>query len=305
MGFLDCIAGIMQIFAATYLPGSLVILMLQAAIPVSMFLSYFILKARYHLTQYVAALLVCGGILIVLGPSLFGGGSDDDSSSGGSIVLWSVVLIGSCVPMCLSSIYKEIALGETELDPVYLNAWIAVFQFLFSIPLAVPSGYASDPPVDAQELPKNLYDGLQCYVGISNIDCADDDDDDCHTDKCFIYGPLFVNIYLCFNVLYNILIIMILKWGSANILWLAMTVMVPLGNFAFALPFMPESETITAWDVIGLVVILGGLVGYRVGPKIYARYWPEDEDKIVGTGGENPLISDEKSRKEPLLNDDM
>ena len=37
---------------------------------------------------------------------------------------------------------------------------------------------------------------------------------------------------------YNILIIMILKWGSSNILWLAMTIMVPLGNLAFALPFV-------------------------------------------------------------------
>ena len=39
MGFLDCIAGIMQTFAVTYLPGALVILLLQAAIPASMILS--------------------------------------------------------------------------------------------------------------------------------------------------------------------------------------------------------------------------------------------------------------------------
>jgi hypothetical protein len=38
---------------------------------------------------------------------------------------------------------------------------------------------------------------------------------------------------------YNILIILILKYGSANILWLAMTIMVPLGSMAFALPFVP------------------------------------------------------------------
>ena len=34
--------------------------------------------------------------------------------------------------------YKERALGETELDPIYLNGWIAVFQFLFSIPVRAP-----------------------------------------------------------------------------------------------------------------------------------------------------------------------
>jgi len=36
MGFLDCLAGIMQIFAATYLPGSLIVLLTQSAIPISM-----------------------------------------------------------------------------------------------------------------------------------------------------------------------------------------------------------------------------------------------------------------------------
>eukprot|EP00606_Chrysophyceae_sp_TOSAG23-5_P000579 GSChrysophyteH2.ASY1.ANO1.409.1 assembled CDS len=36
MGFLDAIAGIMQVFAATYLPGPLLILLSQAAIPMSM-----------------------------------------------------------------------------------------------------------------------------------------------------------------------------------------------------------------------------------------------------------------------------
>jgi hypothetical protein len=36
MGGLDSIAGILQVFAATYLGGSLIILLGQAAIPISM-----------------------------------------------------------------------------------------------------------------------------------------------------------------------------------------------------------------------------------------------------------------------------
>ena len=44
------------------------------------------------------------------------------------LLLWALVMIFSCVPMTLSSVYKEKALGETELDPIYLNGWIAVFQ---------------------------------------------------------------------------------------------------------------------------------------------------------------------------------
>jgi drug/metabolite transporter (DMT)-like permease len=122
MGFLDSVAGIMQVFAATYLPGSLLVLLLQSAIPVSMALSRGILKTRYHTMQYASAVVVMAGIVIVLAPSLFGA-SDDDDESGDTTVIWGLVLIASCVPMCLSSIYKEMSLGEVDLDPIYLNAW--------------------------------------------------------------------------------------------------------------------------------------------------------------------------------------
>jgi drug/metabolite transporter (DMT)-like permease len=155
MGALDALAGIMQIFGATYLPGPLIILMLQAAIPVSMLISKYLIHAKYNKYQYAGALIVAGGILIVLGPSLTGGGN----------AIWAMVLILSTIPMALSSVYKEIALGETELDAMYLNGWVAVFQFLFSVVLAVPSSLASEPPVPIPDLPGNLYDGLKCYVG--------------------------------------------------------------------------------------------------------------------------------------------
>ena len=67
------------------------------------------------------------------------------SSSTASLLIWASVMVLSCVPMTLSSIYKERALGDTELDPVFLNGWIAVFQFLFSIPLAIPAALAGQP----------------------------------------------------------------------------------------------------------------------------------------------------------------
>ena len=282
MGFLDSIAGIMQVFAATYLPGSIFVLLLQSAIPASMLLSRSILGTKYHVMQYVSGIVVIGGILVVLAPSLFISSDDDDSNN--DATLWSLVAIASCVPMCLSSIYKEISMGETDLDPIYLNAWIAVFQFLFSIPLAIPAALVGTPPLQPSELPQNLWNGLECYVGINSehkSSGSDDDDDDVHPDNCNPQSPIFVNVYLIFNVCYNILIIFILKYGNANILWLAMTIMVPLGNLAFALPFMPQNTTVTTFDIVGLVVIMAGLVGYRKGPEVFKDTCPmkSDEDR--------------------------
>jgi len=340
MGGLDCLAGIMQTFAAVHLPGPLLILLPQAAIPISMALSRKILHERYKCFQYVGAAAVMAGILVVLEPVISrrhapsyvcaafdeeqycstcqSEGTEegclshliDDPNEGGllaffrdnhsdstnnmndenlachwipanessshmasavSTLVWALVMIFSCIPMTLSSVYKEIALGgETDLDPILLNGYIAGFQFLFSIVLSIPAGMASSPPIYPSELPNNLWNGLKCYVGIGSIFTG------CHTDEmCAGLAPLFVNVYLLLNIGYNILIIYILKFGSSSELWIALTIMVPIGNLSFSLPFMPGGGAeIHPSDLIGLVVILSGLILYRFGTSIFGYLLP-------------------------------
>ncbi len=159
-------------------------------------------------------------------------------------------------------------------EQIYLNGWVAVFQFFFSLVLAVPSSLASDPPVQIPDLPQNMWNGVRCYVGINSMTCgADENDDSCTADDCMPGGPMFVNIYLVFNQFYNLLIILILKYGSSNLLYLALTLMVPLGNVAFTLPFVPENSPLKATDIIGLVVICFGLGCYRFASKLYDSYF--------------------------------
>jgi len=90
---------------------------------------------------------------------------------------------------------------------------------------------------------------------------------------------------------------LLIQYGSANILWLAMTVMVPLGNLAFALPFMPQNSVITPFDIAGLVVIMAGLIGYRKGPEMFGAAEKKDPtmsiDKKEFEERESPLLSDE------------
>lgn len=312
MGGLDAIAGIMQIFSATYLPGPLLILLQQAAIPVSMVISRYMLGATYNRYQYIGAIIVAAGIAVVLVPTMSGGGS----------ALWAIMMILSCVPMTLSSVYKEIALGTTQLDPMYLNGWIAVFQFLFSIVLCLPAAMASEPPIYPDSLPTNIWDGVKCYVGINSVDCTDDDSDDdvvpCG-DECYPTAPIFVTVYLVVNFLYNLLILLILKYGSANLLWLALTLMVPLGNVAFTLDFMPQAQTLAATDIVGLVVICLGLGCYRfLFDFLISRGWeekpmedseesdlknpilPEGEDdgQVISNSLLNRLISGDRNSRE-------
>jgi hypothetical protein len=263
MGILDGIAGLMQSFAVNGLAGPLIQLLMQAAIPISMIISKLILKAKYGGHHYVGATVVVLGLLLVMIPTFLPGHEgNSNKSSQLMIAVWSCVLIASCIPMTLSSVYKEKALGEVEIDVVYMNGWIAVYQLIMTLILAVPSAYASSLTVE--QLPENIWGGAKCYAGYNSVF---KEHGDIKVDHCGM-APIYVTLYIFFNVLYNILIIMILKYGSANILWLAMTFMVPLANFSFSLPFMPSPQPLTWYNIVGLVIIMLGLTTYRFFPLV-------------------------------------
>lgn len=257
MGGYDSLAGIMQTFAVNYITNSsTIVLVQQSAIPISMVISKIYLQAQYSASQYAGAVIVLLGIVVVLIPNF---SSSPDSTGESNEMLWIFVLILSCIPMCLSSVYKEKALGETEIDVVYLNGMVAIFQLIFAIPLCIPSSEIINVPI--RNILPNIYGGGLCWMGINTITSATATPgqvaDDCST------APFFVTTYLCFNVVYNILIVVILKHGSANILWMASTVIVPLSNVAFSLNIMPGHKPLKSFDIIGLCVIMVGLVVYR------------------------------------------
>lgn len=267
MGALDAAAATLQVFATTALPGALVVLLLQAAIPVSMGLSKRLLGAEYARDQVVGAAVTALGVAVAIGPALFAGGAEGDPDSAkGQAILWGSLLVLSTVPMCLSSIYKEIRLKDHDLDAVFLNGRIAAFQLLFAVPLALPLAAASSPPVDPGALPGNLADGLACaFGGVDAVRSCDDDDGGCVVDDCWPRAPAYVCCYVLANVAYNVLIILTLKVGDANLLWLAMTLLVPLSTVAFSLPFVPDHAPPRPTDAAALVLISGGLALYRFG----------------------------------------
>lgn len=192
------------------------------------------------------------------------------------VQMWVAVMLVSCVPMTLSSVYKEKALGETEIDVVYLNGSRLFCVFLFPCSHASllqlggcvsmhcdggvcgacrlraetrhHTGNASQCERSAGVLLVSrrwcclvayIVNGYHCWMG-TTVDRNPMDKG--NTGLCD-QAPLFVNVYMCFNLLYNVFIILILKYGSSNILWLAMTLMVPLGNAAFALKVRRTKKT--------------------------------------------------------------
>lgn len=60
-----------------------------------------------------------------------------------------------------------------------------------------------------------------------------------------------------------VLIILMLKFGSSNILWLCLTLQVPVANLVFAISWMPKSTPASPWNILGLVLIMAGLIMVR------------------------------------------
>jgi hypothetical protein len=262
MGLLDSIAGIMATFAVNYITNSsIIVLVQQSAIPISMVISSITLNARYTKSQYAGAGIVLIGIAAVLILPTFMASSSASAQSGtsdeSSQLLWIGILVLACIPMCLSSVYKEQALGEVDINVIYLNGWVAIFQTIASIPLCFPSAWLIG--LSNEEIMPNLVHGFRCWFGVNSIEVATDA---MVVDQCDM-SPFYVNTYLAFNVVFNVLIIVILKHGSANIMWMASTVIVPLSNVAFSLKFMPNHTTLHWSDWLGLVIIMLGLVIYR------------------------------------------
>lgn len=292
MGLFDSIAGIMSTFATNYISNaSTMVLVTQSAIPISMFISKISLNAQYTTAQYVGAAIVLSGIVVVLIPGFFATpavpgadatGAPTSSTADEMQAVWIGILVASCVPSVMSSVYKEKALGETEIDIMYLNGWVAVFQFIVAIPLCIPS--ASLINVQPEEIWPNVVGGAKCMAGINTV-TEDYNPYNQPLDDCSM-GPVFVGLFIFFNAVYNFLVILILQIGSSNILYMSGTVIVPLSNVAFSLNFMPGHKPLKTIDIYGLFIIMAGLVVYRFSPQLRALW-----DKYQGLEDEEDLAT--------------
>lgn len=220
--------------------------------------------------------------------------------------IWSFVMIASSIPMTLSAIYKQVAIADgVALDPIFLNGSTAIYQFLFGLLVTFPGGLLASPRVQPWEMPKNLWDGLKCYLGQGSIDTG------CHPDSmCTFHAALFVNLCLLSNFFYTLFMVLVLKYGTSALLFLALTLIVPIGNLAFTLPFIPESTPLHVSDIIALVVIILGLLLYRFEDR---QHRGEDEDEMLPQEADDSCAerskawpqSDLEVLRHPLLSGDV
>lgn len=327
MGGLDALGAAMQVLATVYLPGTLLVLLPQVAIPLSMAAGSLVLREKYTVRQYAGAVVVFCGILVVLYPILshqieanhyckainsdsdcilcreetteedcishnsnkqnpnfpfdFGHNKNatggDDSGDADEyfcvwvsreeasvrdedflVFFWSIVMILSCVPSVMSTVYKQLALQTaTSMDPILINGWVCLFQLICGLFLVVPSGLVSSPRVHPLKIGSNWLAGFGClFTQTNSIETG------CHPDDCS-EAALWVHISLVNSVVYALSMLFVLKYGSCDLMYLGLTLVVPLGHLAF--DCHSSFANLRIYDMAGLVILVLGLMLYRFG----------------------------------------
>jgi predicted permease len=251
-----------MVFGGNKTSGALQQLLIQGVIPMTMFFSWLvslnilafifrkILDVHYRWGHYIGAGIIMGGILLALIPKMLDNGGEGNTAFG------IIVFFLSNVPTAFSGVYKEIAFkGEEDLDIYYVNAYVAVFQFVLGWIYAPVTAIPGFGGISIKEIPRNLADGGKCLFAAINSEAGDD---------CSLAWAMTLG-YVVANIFYNIVILLMLKYGSAALLYVASAVILPLANIAFTLHFImgDRATKLSPYDIGGLVVILTGLIIYR------------------------------------------
>jgi len=284
MGALDAVCGYFVVIGGIKTSGPMQQLLNQAIIPVTMVGAFFILKERYSWIQGGGSLLIVGGVVVSLLPSLL---SKSDNSD--NVFFWNMFYLCQVIPFAASNVYKDIAFKSVDMDVWYLQFWDVFWQSVFGTMLFPINTILPQPAhVSWSEIPGNMRDGGLCLIG-QNLIVPDGSSTSCdlkgakqQCDDCENAWVILI-IYMAINVAYNVFILLVIKYGSATVLSIAQTVRLPLTNICFSFKFI-MGKNVTPFkgeSVYGLLVILAGLISYRVGSLMKKK--PEGGEVESGT----------------------
>ncbi|KYQ90502.1 putative transmembrane protein [Tieghemostelium lacteum] len=267
MGALDALCGYFVVLGGISTSGPLQQLLNQAIIPFTMITSFIFLKERFSIYQMLGALVIVGGVVISLVPSLTGSGNT------GNKVFWNMFYLFSIVPYAASNVYKDIGFKSVDdMDVWWLQFWDGVFQSLIGT-LLFPVNAILPPPatVPFKSVIPSLKNGTICLTGHdiwtqANSDCTltQEANSNLVCDECTNAWVILL-CYMTINVIYNIFILLVIKHAGATVFSIANTLRLPLTNIVFSLKFIMHKNTspFSPLSVAGLIVILIGLGGYR------------------------------------------
>lgn len=274
MGMFDSLTGVIAMFGSVKTSGTLQVLLNNSVVPITMFLSVIILGTSFKASEYLGSVIILAGVVVVVAvPALL---ADPDAEVATvqprNDITFNIIYFFSVVPSALAAIYKEKLFTQIDLEVNYLQAWVAMWQLLFGF-LLIPLNtfkFLGDNYMPYSQLPHALIDGARCFVGINTVvtQCARPGTNSALAmtrlcDDCS--GAWWVTlIYLSFNILYNIFLVLIIKHGSAALLFVVSTLSLPVVQILFSIRAINDPpDTLSVASIAGLVLIVSGLTIYN------------------------------------------
>ncbi|KAJ0394696.1 hypothetical protein P43SY_005655 [Pythium insidiosum] len=199
MGMLDLLHAMMLFIAGGPTEPMQTLLLMQASVPLTACLSALIYRTPYTRKQVLGNLVMTAGIVVAFLPSLNDFRSDvfEDRE-----VAWNTMFyLLAAIPGSISMLYKERAIRDQPMDMVYLNAWVAVYQFIGGLLLA-PLVF----DVEVLHLEQKMS-GLECLINGKN---------EVPTDQCE-FGIAIVVGFVLANALINLLLLHVISLTSVAV----------------------------------------------------------------------------------------
>lgn len=264
MALFDCVGGIMYMFGSVYTQGTLISLLNQAIIPLTLFLTVVVLHHAFRPLQYCGALLIlCGVAVVVVLPNVLG--MDVGQEGTKNLLMCNMLVLVANIPAAMSNIYKELAFSGVDIEVNYLQLWVMIFQCALTLVLIPVNtlSFLGPSALAWSDLLPNMINGCNCLFGYNTVitDCDPPFQRQC--DNCVgNWAPVIV--YLIVNQIYNVVIVLVIKYGSSALLTIVCTLTLPLIQVAFSWSAINNPPDPLAWpSLLGLGIILLGLELYN------------------------------------------
>uniref|UniRef100_A0A6B2L7Q2 EamA domain-containing protein n=1 Tax=Arcella intermedia TaxID=1963864 RepID=A0A6B2L7Q2_9EUKA len=251
MGLMDGLGNILGLIAAPHIPAVMVPLLSQTIVVFSVFCAIIILHTKYTFWQTWSVLFLLFGVMLTLMPQFES--SPMGNKDGSSTFIFSVVMALSTLPNAISFAFKELLFMQNRnLDVFIVNSHGSLFQLLLQ-PIFLPLTLLFNQ-TEGKPFIDYMAAGFQCFSGITvsdyKIDCS--------------HNPYPYLVYIAFNLTFNILLLMVTKYASALMSFMAIKAILPISVALFCLPWpLLQTTTISPWQLGGLGVILVALVLFR------------------------------------------
>uniref|UniRef100_A0A6B2L801 EamA domain-containing protein n=1 Tax=Arcella intermedia TaxID=1963864 RepID=A0A6B2L801_9EUKA len=251
-GSLDGLNNILVLISSAYLPGALIALLNQTNVLFSMIAALLLLRSRFTFWEVWSVGLLFAGIAATLMPEF-----NDLHSLHSGLIHYSIMMGLSTLPQAVSVTLKEKLLRPQNpttkgIDLFVVNSHTSFFQMLLIplfIPLTIPFDQTNGKPLD-----EYIRNGLRCFAGYTpppNAFSSSVDPDISHCDL----DPYPYIVYISINLIYNVLILILIKVASGVLCFMTLQAVLPLSVVLFYIhwPFI-EVTPFSGWTVSGLVV---------------------------------------------------